>query len=1013
MGFHTKYELEKLVHDGPVKTFQAKEIASGKPVFLHLLSDELIQSNESLIDRTESLRRLSESAAQQPVLEIGPANDYVATEVLESFQGLENWVDTAYARVRDEARDRLSGDMRSQIASGDVAAALQIAQQGILNFPEDAEFTAVTDALALLEESRQLTQQGEAGPSIDRLADAIQIDPGNPLILGALLLALPRRAQELSTSHPNEASELVRQALELDPVNEAALAVRQALDPEREEFAAWCLSQADKLHQQGDPQGALAVLEQGIAKCPDDQALRRKKTELSPRAPSPNQPPAQPTVQPVKPAPVAAGLSTPTVLRRQAGQGARAVGSGLSHLAATLREKAPALAANVSKLDKKSPLVPAVVGAGLAVLLIPLFLLFSDTDAEAEAPPPILGHTVAVTSNPPGAALLVNGESCGTSDCEVTLEPGTHFAEATLAGYRPTMVSFEVGADGVAEPILLTLPPRPPTIRVSSDLANGTVELDDETIGQLEEGEFEQQISDLSSGEHTLTIKGSGTTTEITFTMEPASLPAVIGAPRTHEVRALVVAGFGSMAKLYGDQEISAVQLDDNEADDAAAEPVLEWNDLAGGAHQLQVTSSGKYGGGKSGKVIFDSQPSPVLTAFVQSDRNVGGLRINTGEDNVAIYLNGEQYRRTTRRGRLLIYLYPKTYKVRAEKAGFRPTQEQTIDVKKGEQVSLDFTLGALPTTATLRIKDGVPGTEVLLDGSLLGVVGPEGTLSVSSIEPGGHTISFRKEKFRPREIKSEFVANATVDMRGMLESALGTLRIELTPADAEARLTLREDGESTERPISSDTLQLDAGTYTVSASAEGFQDYGATVRLEAEETKTVRIALQPIVTPKIASPTFQLSDWEKAGGWLREGNLLVRTGGNQYLAPFEPQPGVYEFSVQVRQGRRLEWVVDFHSEDSHIHYQIGRNDFERSHIVAGKRTEHVKKPHAANFNDSITVRIDVGTSVVKLSLYEQDKWVEIDRFQAPGVNVADGKFGFHLPGRRQIAVRRMTFTPR
>ena len=500
------------------------------------------------------------------MIEIGPANDYVATEVLESFQGLDHWVDTAYARVRWETRDRLSEEMRSQVASGDVAGAFQTAQHGTLDFPEEAEFKAVTDALTLLEKSRQLTQQGQIGPSLDRLVEAIQIDPGNPLILGALLLALPRRAQELSTSHPSEAAELVRKALELDPANEAALAVRQSLDPEREEFVAWCLSQADKLHEQGDHQDARAVLEQGVAKYPDDQALRQRNAELSPPTP----PPAPPVAQPAEPTPPARDLSTPAVLGRQARQGAKAAGSGLSRLAATLREKAPALAEGLTKLDKKGPFVPAVLGAGLAVLLIPLFFLFNNTEVEAEAPPPILGHVVAVTSNPPGAALLVNGESCGASDCEVTLEPGTHFAEATLAGYHPTMVSLEVGADGVSEPILLTLPTRPPTIRVSSDLTNGTVELDGEVLGELEEGEFEQQISDLPSGEHTLTIKGSGTTTEMIFTMEPASLPALVGTPETREVRALVVAGFGSTARLYGDQEISAVQLDGNEAGDAA-----------------------------------------------------------------------------------------------------------------------------------------------------------------------------------------------------------------------------------------------------------------------------------------------------------------------------------------------------------------------------------------------------------------------------------------------------------
>ena len=752
--------------------------------------------------------------------------------------------------------------------------------------------------------------------------------------------------------------------------------------------------QAEKLHQQGDEQGALAVLEQGVAKYPDDQRLQPNKVDMSP-------PPAPPS----KPTPQARGLSTPAVLGRHIRQGAKAVASGLSHLVTALREKAPVFAAKLRKLDKKGPLVPAVLGAGLAVLLIPLFLLVSDAYVEAEVPPPMLGQAVTVTSNPPGAALLVDSESCGTSNCEVTLEPGMHFAEAALAGYRPTMVSFEMTADRLPEPIVLTLPPLPPTIRVSSDLANGTVNLDGEKIGELEEGEFEQQISDLASGEHTLTIKGSGTTTEMSFTIAPASLPVLVGAPKTREVKALVVAGFGSTAKLYSDQEISAVQLDGNEV---IGEPVLKWNDLTEGSHELQVTT-----GGKSSKLIFDSQPAPVLAAFVQSDRNVGGLRINTGEDDVAVYLNGEKYRRLTRRGRLLIYLYPKTYRVRAEKEGFRPTPEQAIDVKKGEQVTLDFTLDPLPTTATLRIRDGVPGTQVLLDGNRLGAVGPEGTLSVSNIEPGRRTITLRKEKFKPRDIESEFVANTAVDIRGMLESAPGTLHIELAPADAEARLTLRKDGENSERPISNRTLQLDAGTYTVSVSAEGFEDYGATLRLEAEETKTARISLQRIVKAKPVGPTFQLSDWEEIGGWLRDGDLLVRTGGDYYLAPVESEPGVYEFAALVRQGRRLEWVVDFHTEDSHIHYQLSRNDFERSHIVSGKRTEQVKRPHAANFSDYVSVRIDVRSNAVTLSLHEKGQWTEIDRFEQSGVNVADGKFGFHLPGRRQIAVRRMTFTPR
>ena len=43
---------------------------------------------------------------------------------------------------------------------------------------------------------------------------------------------------------------------------------------------------------------------------------------------------------------------------------------------------------------------------------------------------------------------------------------------------------------------------------------------------------------------------------------------------------------------------------------------------------------------------------------------------------------------------------------------------------------------------------------------------------------------------------------------------------------------------------------------------------------------------------------TFSLSDVEKAGGWTKENNILMRTGGNYVVLPVGSAPGTYSFTA-------------------------------------------------------------------------------------------------------------------
>ena len=104
-------------------------------------------------------------------------------------------------------------------------------------------------------------------------------------------------------------------------------------------------------------------------------------------------------------------------------------------------------------------------------------------------------------------------------------------------------------------------------------------------------------------------------------------------------------------------------------------------------------------------KLVVAFGPTPMLTAFIKSDVNTGTLVVATGEDDVAVYLNGKEYKRRTKRGELRVQTFG-NIDVRVFKSGFQPEPNQRVEVKKGEEVKLAFTLKPLPKVA------GAPGSQ-------------------------------------------------------------------------------------------------------------------------------------------------------------------------------------------------------------------------------------------------------------------------------------------------------------
>ena len=349
------------------------------------------------------------------------------------------------------------------------------------------------------------------------------------------------------------------------------------------------------------------------------------------------------------------------------------------------------------------------------------------------------------------------------------------------------------------------------------------------------------------------------------------------------------------------------------------------------------------------------------MIAALLSQQNIGVLNVTANEDGAEIYLNGERTSRTTMRGQARLNLPPKTYVVRLQKDGFLTPPEQTAQIGKADVKSLDFKL--TPARSTLNIHRGVPGSDVLVDGKSIGIVPATGEFSAAYVEPGRHTVSLTHPRYKNSQTDQVFAAGKAVELDGALQTLMGTLRIEVTPA--EARVRVRRQGDAQDLDTHDLNLLVPEGQYTVSASAPRYQDGQAIVRVLAGGTVTAPLTLRrieatnpktgpPTPTPETPRPMFTLEDWLKFG-WTHEGGEIKRTGGEFVLLPSELSRAVIQFNVQLLKGKRVEWVVGYRDDKNYILYQFEETNFIRTQVVNGKHVNSVKVPHGAKRDDHNT----------------------------------------------------------
>jgi len=897
-------------------------------------------------------------------------------------------------KSRTESKTQLVDQVNVRLRSGDYSRAVDLVRGSAAEFPGDAELSELeklaqdgvqrkADADRLITESQELFAERKYAEAIQLLRQAYELDKKNSLARTILSNALVEHAHSIVETDWLEAEKLTNQALGLNPAHPTAKTILSRIVERKENSSVedW-VAQARRLQSSGDLFGALAWVAEGLAVHPHDPKLLQIQDEIQ---------------------------RDQDARRRQARRG------DLDDLRRLQREidgatdiaAKQALAARIQTLAAKHWTDGEILSIANA-LLLRLGLVPQESSGTSSRSK---GATVILHVPRPNAPTPPRVDAGQISLSTAAPNPAPpNPAPPGLAPSSPVSASDALPNQASLNQVSPTPDPRgsvPTRIVPPSKVPFETAPREKVRIAPPELQLSPKQAATVLVAE------------PVAPTAKAATPPPKRKKPTASNATTLVVVSAAAIilvaATFFFTRRHYAPPLAKNSAaapavsapavlTPAASDPTVSAPSLSVPAEtktEPSLSASGPASGPASdsaaGTVTAVDQPPAA------SDRNVGTLLVVAGQDDARVFLNGKLQRQLTRAGQLRLgNLELKDYVVQVSKSGFQDPSQQTIRIRKGEEAKLVFNLQPQPRLAALTVQGGSPGTTVLVDQTPVGTIQSDGTLSVSTINPGDHTVELRRERFKPRQFQKHFVAGGTISLAAAdaaLEAAPGELKITFTPADAKVALV---KGDLLKMVSSGVPLNLATGTYTLTARTADRITRSSTLEVIAGQSKTLDLSLAP----------NGMSKWDDAGAWKHEGDSFTRKGGDFVLYGVAPASGTFVISAMTTKGRLLQWVLNYTDPKNYVLLQLDDNNFYRSVIRNGEKTDEIIVPNKGDKKSFRTLQIRVSPTELVHQIKNGDSWRVLDRWTQPGVNLGLGKFGFYIPGSDQVEVSSFAHYP-
>ena len=991
----------------------------------------LVQDKRDLVNSTVARAHLHEEQGSFS----DALNDWeILRTIYTQYPGLKFEVERLQKRrdqqARIESKTRLIEQIDSCLHSSDFGRAFELLQEAAKEFPNDEELQELekhaqqgaerkTEAQRLMAEGQELCAQQKTGEGIPLLRQAYELDENDTIARAVLANALVEEAQALVEKDWRESEKLAKEAFDLNPSHPMAKTLRTLiLDQKRETFVGECVSQARKLQTSGDLTSALSRVEEGLSSYPREMRLIQIRDAVQRDLHVQRRQTRRRDLEELRRLESEADSATDVEAKQTLGAKARALADkyledeevlssangllqklNLPAVTGTGSSPAAASAATLSfaaapTIETPQSLIPQKPEENAPALATQSATPKSEVPKSA-APSPVPAKPSAKPAVPPAQrkqkptpALLPTA-----INSKIVLAVGS--VVVVLAALFFVLRGHKHPAEPVVQQATTVQPAAPvpqpepslPTIKLSSDAAAGKVSIDDQPPVDLQDAQW--GLDKLAAGDHTMKFESPAGSFEVSVSSTTAALPVVKTPITAKGILAVIVSSMGDRMHVYASDPAAKLSIDAQPPTDIPVDGV-DLSSVTAGAHELTISRSGE-----EYKLSIDVTAAPSLNAFVESGQNVGSLVVVTGQDKTKVFLNGKALEQQTQGGELRIAnLEPKEYVVRVAKPGFQDVADQKIRIRKGQQGRLVFGLLPVPHMASLVIQGGPAGAAVLVDQANAGTVAPDGTLNLSTIAPGDHVIELRKDRFKPRQIKKHFVAGTPVTLTSAdtaLEVAPAQVKITFSPADAQIALT--KQGESPIKVSNGNPVSLPGGTYTLSARmSDGFVRTAA-LDVAAGQSRALDLSLAPA----------GMSRWDDPAGWKQENSGFVRKGGDYVLYGVSPTSGIFVFSAMLTKGHRLQWVLNYTDPNNYDLFQVDDNNFYRTDVRNGQKVSEAKIPHKGGKKSFRTFQIRISPGEIVHQIKQGDVWFVIDRFTQPGMNLAQGNFGFYLPGGDQI----------
>ncbi len=377
-----------------------------------------------------------------------------------------------------------------------------------------------------------------------------------------------------------------------------------------------------------------------------------------------------------------------------------------------------------------------------------------------------------------------------------------------------------------------------------------------------------------------------------------------------------------------------------------SSETGLSLNNLGKEDHLLLVTE-----GKDRQRFVLTHTDAPTLTVYVKSDPNAGTVVLVTKVDGAEVYINDNLYRRQTQSGQLRIPLNAGQYTIRVHKTGFIDPPPATVQVKKAEETAVNIPMELTPQIATLQIKGALPGTMVYVDRDYAATANADGFAAVPNVKPGVHNIDLRRDQALPKQFQRTFKTGDSVVLSGpdvMLERAVVD---SSTPAPPPSKAA------------------------TANSAPNATQNYS--MEMDGQQVR-------------------------KGGGFVA------------YHVPHVS--GHYSFAGQARLGGilkhgKLQWYAGYQDPENYVLFSVDGKHATVHEVQNGKTTEINRIPFDADSNTWVQVDLAIHPNSVSARIKSPDgTWSDLGTVPSSGRDFTQGRVGFYIPEKDEIAIANFRF---